>query len=146
MLPAQQWRAELTPHWSTREGTLKATPTYQIVASPLMRPTSPIHDRVYQNVHDLQADYARFQGWGPSPRIAVAEMEPPENGKAHWDFSVMDPVVVDFLEATKGHPILMNLATIPEWMYKTDKPVVVPETRTSSSMNMSKARSCAILP
>jgi hypothetical protein len=122
----QSWRVRVTPDWSTVDRTLHATPTYQIVASALMRPTSPIHDRVYQNIHNLQANYARFQGWEPSPRIAVAELEPPANGKTHWDFSSMDPVVVDFLEATKGHPVVMNLATIPEWMYKTDKPVPVP--------------------
>lgn len=38
----------------------------------------------------------------------------------------MDPTVVDFLEATKRHKIILNLATIPEWMFKTAKPVFYP--------------------
>jgi hypothetical protein len=38
----------------------------------------------------------------------------------------MDPIVVDFLEATKGHKIILNLATIPQWMFKTAKSVPYP--------------------
>jgi hypothetical protein len=123
---AQEWAVQVTPQWSAVERTLQTVPTYQIVASALMRPTSPIHDRLYQDVHDLQANYMRFSAWAPWPRLAVAEIDAPHDGETHWDFSNMDPVVVDFLEAIKGHPVVMNLATIPEWMYKTDKPVIVP--------------------
>jgi len=123
---AQEWRAEVTPQWLTVERKLQAVPTYQIVATALERPASPIHDRLYQDVHDLQADYVRFQAWATWPRLAVAELEPPRDGETHWDFSTMDPGVLDFLEAAKGHPLVMNLATIPEWMYKTAKPVSVP--------------------
>ncbi len=50
---SQSWRAHVVPHWDNIEGTLNTTPTYQIVGSGMMLPVSPIHDRVFQNLHDL---------------------------------------------------------------------------------------------
>jgi hypothetical protein len=38
----------------------------------------------------------------------------------------MDPLVVDFLKATEGHKVIMDLSTIPEWMFKTPNPVSYP--------------------
>ena len=35
-------------------------------------------------------------------------------------------MTIDFLEATKGHSVVVNFSTIPEWMYKTNKPVAYP--------------------
>jgi hypothetical protein len=35
-------------------------------------------------------------------------------------------MTLDFLQATKGHPVILNFSTIPAWMYKTEKPVVIP--------------------
>jgi hypothetical protein len=29
----------------------------------------------------------------------------------------------DFMEATSGHPVMLNFSTIPQWMFKTDKAV-----------------------
>ena len=56
----------------------------------------------------------------------MAELEPPANGKTSWDFSLIDPMTIDFLEATKGHSVILNFSTIPAWMFKTDKPVTYP--------------------
>jgi len=123
---AQQSQAKVNINWDKIERVSKTTPTYQIVESARLRPTSPIHDQVYRNLHDLGAEYVRFQAWFPFPKLAVAELEPPRDGKTFWDFSEMDPTVVDFLEATKGHKIILNLATIPEWMFKTPQPVPYP--------------------
>ena len=123
---SQTWQTSVTIKWDKVERVSRATPTYQIVNSALMRRTSPIHDQVYRNLRNLGAEYVRFQAWWPFPRLAVAELEPPSDGKTHWDFSEMDPIVVDFLEATKGHKIILNFATIPQWMFKTAKPVPYP--------------------
>lgn len=123
---AQSTRAEVSIDWSAKEYTAHVVPTYQIVGSALMRPTSPIHDRVYQDLSDLQADLVRYQAWFPYPWLAVPELQPPADGKTSWNFSVMDPVVVDFLKSMNGHSKVLNLATIPEWMFKTEKPVRVP--------------------
>jgi hypothetical protein len=91
-----------------------------------MLPNSPIHDQVYRNVHNLGAEYVRFSAWFPFVKLSVAELEPPQEGKTYWDFSYMDPTVVDFLEATKGHTVIFNIATIPQWMFKTPKAVSYP--------------------
>jgi hypothetical protein len=68
----------------------------------------------------------RYVPWLPYPRLAIAELEPPKDGKTSWDFSLIDPMTIDFLQATAGHPVILNFSTIPQWMYKTDKPVVYP--------------------
>ncbi len=36
-------------------------------------------------------------------------------------------MTIDFLEATKGHSVVLNFSTIPQWMYKTEKPVAYPD-------------------
>lgn len=64
--------------------------------------------------------------WRPYPKLAVAELDPPHDGKTFWDFSDMDPVLADFMQATAGHPVIMNISTIPQWMFKTEKPVLYP--------------------
>ena len=46
--------------------------------------------------------------------------------KHSWDFSAIDPMTIDFLQATNGHSIVLNFSTIPQWMYKTDKPITYP--------------------
>jgi hypothetical protein len=134
----QTWQASVTVKWDKVQRISRTTPTYQIVNSALMRRTSPIHDQVYLNIRNLGAEYVRFQTWYPFPLLSVAELEPPSDGKTHWDFSGMDPIVVDFLEAAKGHKIILNLSTIPQWMFKTDKPVPYPADPDALSYDYSQ--------
>jgi hypothetical protein len=56
----------------------------------------------------------------------VAELEPPQDARTFWDFSPIDPITIDFLEATKGHPSVLNFSTTPQWMWITPKPVAYP--------------------
>jgi len=86
-----------------------------------------VHDNAFKALHDLGADYVRYVPWLPYPRLGVAELEPPKDGKTSWDFSLIDPMTIDFLEATKGHSTVLNFSTIPQWMYKTDKPITYPD-------------------
>jgi len=102
------------------------TATLQVVVNPPLGPGSRIHDRVYRELRNLGADYVRYVPWLPYPKLAVAELEPPANGKTSWDFSLIDPMTIDFLKATEGHPTIMNFSTIPQWMFKTEKPVPYP--------------------
>ncbi len=132
---AQQWQVKVNVNWDKVERVSRTTPTYQIVESARLRPTSPIHDQVYRNLHDLGAELPQFQASFPFPKLAVAELEPPHDGKTFWDFTDMDPTVVDFLEATKGHKIILNLATIPQWMFKTPKPVPYPSDPDGADYN-----------
>ena len=72
-----------------------------------------------------RASYVRYVPWFPHTTLAVPELEPPQDGKTSWDFSVIDPVTLDFLDANQGRPFVMNFATIPVWMFKTAKPVTI---------------------
>ncbi len=118
--------AKATVHWDKVTGVSKTTPTLQVVVNPPLRRGSKVHDNAFQSLRDLQADYVRYVPWVPYPRLGVAELERPANGKTSWDFSLIDPITIDFLEATKGHPVMLNFSTIPTWMFKTEKPVSYP--------------------
>jgi Glycosyl hydrolases family 39 len=109
----------------TRES--RTVPTLQVVVNPPLRRGSPIHDRVFDELHRLGADYVRFVPWLPYPQLAVAELQPPDERQTYWDFSLIDPLTVDFLKATQGHPVIVNFSTIPAWMFKTAEPVKYPE-------------------
>lgn len=121
---AQEPRVDV--RWDKVVAVSKTTATLQVVVNPPLRRGSAIHDAAFQSLRDLQADYVRYVPWLPYPRLGVAELEPPRDGKTSWDFSLIDPMTIDFLEATKGHSIVLNFSTIPQWMVKTDKPVEYP--------------------
>src|SRR5438094_10436582 len=104
----------------------KPTPTLQVVVNPPLRGGSQIHDRVFQALRELGCDYVRYVPWLPYPKLGVAELDPPKDGKTSWDFSLIDPLTIDFLEATQGHSVILNFSTIPQWMFKTEKPVPYP--------------------
>src|SRR6516225_5983147 len=118
--------SKVTPLWDKVIRTTQTSPTLQVVVNPPLRRGTPVHDNAFKALHDLGADYVRYVPWLPYPRLAVAELEPPGNGQTFWDFSVIDPMTIDFLEATKGHPVILNFSTIPQWMYKTQSPVQYP--------------------
>jgi hypothetical protein len=112
--------------WNSVTGISKSTPTLQVVVNPPLRSGSPIHDRVFDSLHALGADYIRYVPWLPYPKLAVAELEPPANTRTSWDFSLIDPMMRDFTNATAGHSVIVNFSTIPQWMWKTSKPVAYP--------------------
>jgi len=114
-------------HWDKVERVSKTTATLQVVVNPPLRRGSQIHDRVFSELQKLDADYVRYVPWLPYPRLAVAELEPPSEEHTSWDFSLIDPMTVDFLDATKGHPVILNFSTIPQWMFQTASPVSYPE-------------------
>jgi hypothetical protein len=116
----------VTIAWDSVARVSHTTASLQVVVNPPLRRGSKIHDRVFQALRDLQPDYARFVPWLPYPRLAVAELEPPHDGQTFWDFSLIDPLTIDFLEATKGHPSVLNFSTTPQWMWVTPKPVAYP--------------------
>ncbi len=118
--------ANVTVHWEKIVRTSQTTPTLQVVVNPPLRRGTAIHDSIFKALHDLQGDYVRYVPWLPYPKLGVAELDPPANGKTSWDFSLIDPMTIDFLNATQGHSVILNFSTIPQWMYKTDKPVSYP--------------------
>ncbi|HEY2941023.1 MAG TPA: glycosyl hydrolase family 39, partial [Vicinamibacteria bacterium] len=123
---AQNPPDKVPAQWDKVTLVSKTTPTLQVVVNPPLRRGSAIHDNAFKALRDLQADYVRYVPWLPYPKLGVAELEPPRDGKTSWDFSIIDPMTVDFLEATKGHSVILNFSTIPQWMAKTEKLVAYP--------------------
>lgn len=126
LAPAQDQPVKLEVHWDKVVRVSQTATTLQVVVNPPLRRGTPVHDNAYKAVHDLGADYVRYVPWLPYPKLGVAELEPPKDGKTSWDFSVIDPMTIDFLEATRGHSVILNFSTIPQWMYKSDKPSTYP--------------------
>ncbi len=114
-------------NWAQTGPISNAVPTLQVVVNPLLRPNSRVGQRALKAVHKLGANDVRFVPWLPYPRLAVAELKPPANGHTSWNFSLIDPMVRAFMRATKGHSVIMNFSTIPEWMFKTPKPIGYPK-------------------
>jgi hypothetical protein len=108
----------VTIDWDNVAGISKTTPTLQVVVNPLIERSSPIHDNVFAEVQELQADYVRFVPWYPYPLLGVAELEAPADGQTSWDFSLIDPIVEDFEQATVDHSRILNFSTTPEWMWE----------------------------
>jgi len=113
--------------WSKPVATSKIELTLQFCPYPQMRGGNPLHDKVFKAMRDLNANYDRFQPWFEYPRMYVAELDPPSNGKTHWDFTLMDQVMDDFIKASNGKPVVMNIGAVPAWMYKTKTPVSYPK-------------------
>ena len=132
---AQGAHVQITVHWDKIVQESRTTPTLQVVVNPPLRRGTAVHDNAFKALHDLGADYVRYVPWLPYPRLGVAELEPPKDGKTSWDFSLIDPMTFDFLEATKGHSVVLNFSTIPQWMYKTDKPIAYPDDPNKAVWN-----------
>lgn len=117
----------VAPHWNKTVVTSRTTATLQVVVNPPLRRGTPVHDNAFRSLHDLGADYVRFVPWLPYPRLGVAELKPPTDHETFWDFSLVDPITLDFLNATSGHPVAINFSIIPQWMFKTATPVSYPD-------------------
>lgn len=114
-------------NWSQTIRVSRSIPTLQVVVNPLLRRGSPIHDQVFADLRKLGAENVRYVPWFPYPKLAVAELQPPTATKTSWDFSLIDPMTLDFLNATKGHSPILNFSTIPAWLFKTPQPVTYPD-------------------
>jgi hypothetical protein len=121
--------------WNKTVSVSRTTPTLQVVVNPPLRRGTPVHDNAFQSLRDLGADYVRYVPWLPYPRLGVAELEAPTGGKTSWDFSLIDPMTIDFLDATKGHSVVLNFSIIPQWMFKTAKPVAYPDDPNQVTWN-----------
>jgi hypothetical protein len=122
----QRQMASVSVDWSKTEIISQTTATLQVVVNPPLRRGNVVHDGAFGALRDLKADYVRYVPWLPYPRLAVAELEPPTKDKTSWDFTLIDPMTIDFFNATAGHSTILNFSTIPQWMFKTDKPVQIP--------------------
>ncbi len=127
-LPAQSVVAADSPEevkvdWQKQERVSKTVASLQVVVMPPLRRGSPIHKQAFESLKDLKADYVRFVPWVPYPKLAVAALEPPQNGKTSWNFSLIDPLIADFMETSENRPVIMDFSTIPAWMFVTPEKV-----------------------
>ena len=132
---AQDAPNKVTASWDKVTSISKTTATLQVVVNPPLRRGTPVHDNAFAALRDLRADYVRYVPWLPYPRLGIAELEAPENGKTSWDYSVIDPMTIDFLEATKGHSVVLNFSTIP-WMFKSGEARGVPGGPRRSDLDL----------
>ena len=122
----------LEVQWSHPGDTSRTTASYQIVVNPPLRRGSPIHDAAWQSVRAMHAPLVRFVPWLPYPRLGVAELEPPTATSTSWDFTQIDPLTIDFLEASRGLPVMLNFSTMPAWMWTSDARVTYPAQADSA--------------
>jgi hypothetical protein len=101
--------------------------TTHLWTAPPLRRGSPVHDRAFQALRDLDADLVRFLPWFTHPRVSVPELRPPSESESFWDFRLLDPFVEDFMAATNGRPVVADFATIPDWMFADAPPLPIPE-------------------
>jgi hypothetical protein len=118
----------------------KTTPTLQVVVNPELRRGSDLHNKAFKALRELGCDYVRYVPWLPYPKLGVAELKPLRNGKTSWDFSLIDPMTIDFFKATEGHSAMLNFSTIPQWMFKTKKPVSYPKDPNQVDWNYEQGR------
>ena len=117
---------EVRLDWNVIASTSRTTPTLQVVVNPRLMPGETVRAGAYAALRSLDPHYARFVPWYPYPRLAVAELAPPDARRTSWDFKLIDPLVVDFMEATKGRDPMLNFSTIPNWMFKAQTPHAYP--------------------
>ena len=121
-----QTPASLAIDWNQTTIVSRTTPTLQVVVNPMLRRGASMHDGSFAALKDLGADFVRYVPWLPYPKLAVAELEPPAQDHTFWDFSQIDPMMLDFFTATEGHSTVVNFSTSPAWLYRTEKPVTYP--------------------
>ena len=83
---------EVKVNWDRVVTVSKTTPTLQVVPNAQLRRGSRIHDPAFQALKELGADCVRYAPWVCYPKLGVAELEPPKDGKTSWDFSLIDPM------------------------------------------------------
>jgi hypothetical protein len=130
--------AAIRPNWSGPTSVVRTGLAMEVCVEPPLRRGLATHDPLFNTLGDLKGEFSRLSFWFPYPRLAVAELEPPAQGKTSWDFSLMDPIVVDFFKAAGGRPVWINFATIPEWMFKTPQRVPYPENPDQISWGYEK--------
>lgn len=118
---------DLHINWNKILMVSKSTATLQVVVNPMLRRGSPIYEKSFKALHDLDAEYVRYAPWFPYPRLSVAELRPPDGKKTYWNFSLIDPTLIDFLGAMQSDNYVLNFPTVPQWMYKTVKQVAYPD-------------------
>ena len=103
-------------NWDQPQRVSQTTPTLQVVSNPLLMRSATPHDSAFTELKRIKAGFTRYVPWYPYPYLGVAEPQAPSNDKTYWDFTQIDPMVIDFMNAQEGRPVVMNFSTIPNWV------------------------------
>ncbi|KAJ1462954.1 hypothetical protein M885DRAFT_556661 [Pelagophyceae sp. CCMP2097] len=82
----------------------------------------------WENERTLGAHYVRHVPCPTDrPRFPYPHLAVPELSEGFWDFSYIDHITSEsaFMKSAEGRPVVMNFATMPEWLFKAS--VEVPE-------------------
>jgi hypothetical protein len=104
--------------WDRTIAVSKSHATLQAIPNPSHQPGSPLREPLWNSLRDLKADYVRYSPWGIYPKLKIAALEKPTKQKTSWDFTSLDPVFIDFMDAMEGRPVVMNYQAIPGWTMK----------------------------
>ena len=104
-LRAQDQPVEVKVHWDQVIRVSKTAPSVMLGSGPGVWRGSATHDPIFRIIKELGADDVRFAGGGYLyPHYGVAELAPPTATTTSWDFSKLDPVTEDVMNALQGHP------------------------------------------
>jgi len=109
-------------NWTNIIAVSKTITTLQVVGNPLLNPdTSPVADKIFNLLSQVNTNMIRYVPWFPYPKVGVAELEPPNSSGTSWDFSSIEPQFRRFMDATYalGRTVIPNFSTQPTWMYNT---------------------------
>ena len=107
----------ITIGWNQPQNVSTMTPTLQVVSNPLLKRDTVTHDSAYAELARINAGFARFVAWYYfGPAYSIAETRVPSSDTTYWDFSGIDPLVIDFMSAQAGRSVIMNFSTIPPWI------------------------------
>ncbi len=118
---------EIGVNWDQPGSILKTQPSIQVIPNALARRGQKLHDVTYDALRSLRAPNPRYLPWGPYPRLQIAALHPPTADKTSWDFTHIDPELIDYLEATKGCEPGVNFSSIPPWMFEREHPCQYPD-------------------
>ena len=140
-LCAQDQPVELKVHWDQVVRVSKTEASIMVGTGPGLWRGAPTHDVILQSIKDLGADDVRFCGGGyVLPHYGVMELAPPTATSTSWDFSYADPMVEDIMNAVKGHPMVLNFTSIPEWMFQQTESVHYPTDPTKNCWECSNGK------
>jgi hypothetical protein len=116
--------------WDNVVRVSDTVPTTQHLANAFTLRSSPLNKPLLKALKDLHTNDTRLQLWFSVPNQAVAELKEPTATETFWNFTYIDPVVVDFFANTSGKRHI-NIGTIPRWMFNVP-PVDVPSDPAAS--------------
>jgi len=72
----------------------------------------PFYAETLAALQELGASFVRYQGWHNRPDLTVAANDAGDSRQV-WDFSKIDPPLLDFLAANGGRPFILNFSATP---------------------------------